>query len=735
VRYLQRFLAIIVVAALGLTATAIALVPAAKAIRESGSGDPEPVDLNTLPERSLVFDSRGNQIAQFHAEQNRSQVALSQVPATLTSAILAVEDENFYSHSGVNVRGILRALVTNVEQGGVEQGGSTITMQVVKKLANTTKRDFGEKLRQAVLASRLEESLTKDQILEMYLNLVYFGNGAYGVQAASEVYFGKNVQDLGWSEAALLAALIRDPNGYDPFQHPDLAIEQRRIALQRLVETGAITQAQADVEAFTPLPATPGNVGIDPSQTPDGPNAYFIEAVKQRLLDDPQYNLGAEPQDRSNALFEGGLRIYTTLSQPMQNQALDARNSTLPDGDPNGLFTISGAGSVDVDATCPKLHDDEGHCKGTIAMVSVEPSTGAVREVVGGPGLTNWRYDLATVAQRQPGSSMKPYVLATALEQGNTVYDTIDGSQCSFPNPGGTPNPYVVKGEGGVASLITQTAGSINCAYLRLGQLVGINNVIAQAQKMGVTSPLSSNISLPLGTSPISPLEQAGAYASFANDGVYNQPYFIDKVTDRNGKVLYEHQADPTRVMSVLSARQAVVALQAVVTGGTATKAKLADRQAAGKTGTTEKHGDAWFVGFTPQLSTAVWMGSPEAAVPMNNVGGINVFGGTFPALVWHNFYTEAMNGIDPVAFTPPGSVSRGSKYLTLPKGLGYGGSGTTGSSGTTGGGGAATTAPRSATTTPGGAPATSEPPVTESPPSTSPPTSAPDGGGGGGGP
>jgi penicillin-binding protein 1A len=408
----------------------------------------------------------------------------------------------------------------------------------------------------------------------------------------------------------------------------------------------------------------------------------------------------------------------------------------LPDGDPNGLFTISGAGNVDVDETCPALHDDAGHCKGTIAMVSVEPGTGAVRQVVGGPGFTNWKYDLATQARRQPGSSMKAYVLVTALEQGNSIYDTIDGSQCSFNNPGGTPNPYVVKGEGGVASLIRQTAGSVNCAFLRLGQVVGIDNVIDQAQKMGVTSPLSSNLALPLGTSTISPLEQAGAYASIANDGEYNEPYFVEKITDRNGKVLYEHKHDPTRVMSEQTSRQAIVALEAVVTGGTATRAKLSDRPAAGKTGTTEKHGDAWFVGFTPQLATAVWMGSPEAAVPMNNVGGINVFGGTFPALVWHNFYVDAMQGLDVLNFTAPGPVNHASKFLQPPKGKETNRSGSTGTR--TGGGGTTTTVPGGPTssTTPG-SPSTSSPPSTEPPPPTSspPPTTVPEGGGGGGGP
>jgi len=293
-------------------------------------------------------------------------------------------------------------------------------------------------------------------------------------------------------------------------------------------------------------------------------------------------------------------------------------------------------------------------------------------------------------------------VLATALEQGITVNDTISGSSCSIKNPGGTPNPYTQKGEGGTASLVKQTAGSVNCAFLRLGQIVGIDKVIDQARKMGVTAPLQSVVSFPLGVNPISPLEMAGAYAAIDNEGVYNQPYFIDKITDAAGNVIYQHEADPQRVMSEQSARQEVVALQAVVTGGTATRARLSDRPAAGKTGTTDKHGDAWFIGFTPQLTTAVWMGSPESVVPMNNVGGINVFGGTFPALVWHNFMEQAMDGLPVENFTAPGKT-RTPKYLDPKdkevKRPSSTGSRPTTSSGSSGSAGSTTTTTATATT------------------------------------
>jgi penicillin-binding protein 1A len=338
----------------------------------------------------------------------------------------------------------------------------------------------------------------------------------------------------------------------------------------------------------------------------------------------------------------------------------------LPDDDPNGLFVINGS-RRDVSKDCPQLNDGNGHCLGTIAMVSIDPATGAVRNLVGGPGFDKWKYDLATQATRQPGSSMKAFVLATALEQGIHVTDTISGGACSIPNPQGTPNPYTQKGESGTQSLTKQLASSVNCAFLRLGQIVGIDKVIDQARKMGITSPLKNVVSFPLGVNSVSPLEMSGAYAAIDNDGVFNPPYFIDKITDSTGKVIYEHTPTPTRVMSSQSAREETVAMQAVVTGGTGTKAQLpGGRPAAGKTGTTDEHGDAWFIGFTPQLTTAVWMGSPESVIPMQNVGGINVFGGTFPALVWHNFMAQAMDGQPVVQFTPPGPTPA-PKFLAMP--------------------------------------------------------------------
>ena len=659
-RYLYRFIAICICGALGAVTCAFVLVPQVATVFTASRSEAEPINLDPLPERSLIYDSSGNLVGPLPAVENRAPVVLSAIPDPVKRTILAVEDENFYSHAGVNLRATLRALFTDFQSGGIEQGGSTITMQLVKNALLTPERSLERKAKEAILASRLEGMMSKDEIFERYLNTVYFGNGAYGVQAAAETFFGKNVADLNWADAALMAAVIRSPSDYDPFVHPAIAIERRHIALRRLVETGDLTEAEADLYAFTPLPTAPSQVAAPPKD-------YFIEQVKQALLDDTSFNLGDEYTERYNAVFKGGLRIYTTLDQSLQLKAIAARNGTLPNQDPNGLFVISGA-RQNTGLACPQLNDGDGHCLGTIAMVSVEPSTGAVRNLVGGPGFENWKYNLAThLPGRQPGSAMKAFVLASALEQGYTINDTIDGGQCVIKNPGGTPDPYVQRGTGGTASLLRQTAGSVNCAFLRLGQVVGIQRVIDQARKMGVTSPLSNVISLPLGVSEITPLEMAAGYASIANDGMYNKPYFVEKITDAAGKVIYQHEAEPARAMSSQSARQEIAALEAVVTGGTATRARLPGRPVAGKTGTTDLHGDAWFIGFTPQLATAVWMGNPESVVPMNSVGGVNVFGGTFPALVWHNFMVEAMDGLPVQDFAKPDPLPPGTS-VTLPK-------------------------------------------------------------------
>ncbi|MGQ0617651.1 MAG: transglycosylase domain-containing protein [Acidimicrobiia bacterium] len=641
-------------------ALVVALAVPVRQLVGANSSTEEPQPLDFTAQRSYVYDRNGNLMTTLFFDENRAPVPLDQIPEEVRRAVIAVEDAHFFEHDGVDLRATMRALFANVESGGIEQGGSTITMQLVKNATRRAEQTLERKAREAVLAYRMEQDLSKEEILERYLNTVYFGNGAYGVQAAAETYWGKSAGELGWPEGALLASLIRDPNDYDPFSNFEVARERRRVALDRLVEVGDLAAAEADEFAGAALPVRQATPAVPVARD------YFSTEVVQQLLNDPRYGIGDDAQTRNRSVFLGGLRIHTTLDPVLQQKALETRESTLPDEAGPGLFTIRG-GRQDLATDCPKLNDGTD-CLGTVAETSVEPTTGAVRMLIGGPGFETWKYDIVTQGPRQPGSSMKLFVLLAALENGYIINDSINGGDCAFPIPG--QSTYKVRGSGGTASLTQVTAGSVNCAYLRLGQVVGVDKVIEMTRRLGVTSDLPEVVSFPLGVSPVTPLQMTAAYAAVANDGMYNAPYFIDKITDAAGKVLYQHEHRPTRVMTEQTARQATVALRAVVSGGTATRARLGDRQVAGKTGTTDEHGDAWFIGFTPQLATGVWMGSPETTVPLFNVGGVNVFGGTFPAMLWHNYMAAALEGAEPLEFPEPEAPPRRGKFLAVPRGL-----------------------------------------------------------------
>ncbi len=592
-------------------------------------------ELNPLAQRSVMYAADGSVMAVLKAEENRKPVALAQVPQPVIDTVLAVEDAEFYHHRGVNARSLIRALLANVSAGGVTQGGSTITQQVVKNALLTPKRDANRKLKEAIYAVRLERTMTKDEILERYLNTVYFGNGAYGVQAAAELYFGTDVGQLGYPQAAFLAGLIRNPVGYDPFRFPVRATDRRRVALNRLVDVGKLTREQADLIDATPVPTSPQTTSSSPP-----PEDYFVEEVKQQLLDDVR--LGDTAQERYNAVFKGGLQIYTTFDPKMQQEALQARNDQLPDT--GGKFTV--------------------------ALVAIDPQTGAVKAMVGGPGFENAKFNLATQGIRQPGSSFKTFVLVAALEAGVRPTDIIDGtSPCRFPLPGGQPD-YVIASEGaGVGPISKMIALSINCAFVRLGLIVGLDRVIDTARRMGITSKLDALPSMSIGSEEISPLEMASAYGVLAADGGRHPAYYVDKILDSSGDVIIQHddlQAEQAVDPGV--ARLATQMLQGVVKSGTGKRAALADRPVAGKTGTSQDNADAWFVGYTPQLVTAVWMGAPEGRIPMRNVGGINVTGGSYPAKVWHEFMAKALEGQPVVQFgDPPDLSDRRPARLYLP--------------------------------------------------------------------
>jgi penicillin-binding protein 1A len=614
----------------------ILLAPQVKALATSGKGGKEdPTQRQELAVRSVVSDRDGKLLAVIHEEENRSTVELSKVPAALVSAVLDTEDDRFWLHGGVDLRSTVRALATDVSGGGLTQGGSTITQQLVKNSLLTPEKTFGRKFKEAVLAVREERKLTKKQILQEYLNTVYFGNHAYGVQAAAETYFNRDVSQITVGEAAFLAGMVQNPIGYDPLRYPQASRNRRSVVLDRMVAAGDLSRAAADRVREEPLPTKLAN----PVQLPKD---YFVDDVKQLLENDPRF-LGGSPQQRQNAVNKGGLHVFTTIDPRMQAAAVKARDDILPDT--KGRYTA--------------------------ALVSLDSTNGAVRALVGGRSFEESQYDLATHRLgRQPGSSFKPIVLAAAIDSGVSPYDTINGtSPCTIKVPGSPIyKPDNFEGEtGSVMSVTDATVHSVNCAYAKLAAIVGLDKVVSMSHRLGYPSSVDIQPfpSIALGSKEVPPIDQASVYSTFANDGVHHEPYFIEKITDRKGKVVFQHREHGERRISAQTARTVTQVLRQVVVRGTGVAAAVPKHVVAGKTGTSDQHSDAWFVGYTPQITTAVWMGSPVKRDPMLNVGGITVQGGTYPARMWSAYMTAALAPLPSVSFPAPDPDLIGSgKYL-----------------------------------------------------------------------
>ena len=599
------------------------------------------VQLPPLAERSVVYAADGSVMAVLHASENRVPVGLDHVAPVLVNAIIDTEDARFWRHNGVDVHALIRAAFTDLSSGHARQGASTIAQQLAKIALLSPKRDLLRKLQQIVLAERLERRFGKRAVLERYLNTVYFGEGAYGVEAAAETYFGKNAAHVDAAQAALLAGLIQDPDGYDPLRHATAAKARRATVLGLLVLHGHLDRSAGQQADATSLPTR--------VHTPPAGRDFFTDAVKQELLADPR--LGATPSERYRAVFAGGLRIHTTLDPQLQAKARAAVAAGLPSA---GIRL-------------------------TAALAAVDPVTGAVRALVGGPDYGSSQYDAALGVGRQTGSAFKTFTLVAALEQGYSPQDVIDGSSpCTIANPGGTPNPWTpsnFEGEAfGPISLSEATARSVNCAYARLAMMVGLGNIASVAKDMGVSARLAPVPSMTLGTNDVPPLQMAAAYATLADGGVAHRAHLIQEVDGPDGKPIVTFHDRPHRVMSNQIAAEATQVLQSVVFGGTGTAAAVPGRQVAGKTGTAEGFQDAWFVGYAPQLATAVWMGDPDGEVPMTNIAGINVVGGSFPAQMWSHFMGDALGALPvvPLAAPDPAQVPPGvSLVLGQPRGAG----------------------------------------------------------------
>jgi 1A family penicillin-binding protein len=637
VRAVARFFICVLLAGLGVAATSVLL--AKQVGRVFGAGvagtDGDALSLSPLAARSVVYARDGSILATFHEEENRVPVPLARVPDHVVRAVLDAEDDRFYDHGAIDLRALTRAMVVNVQSGGIAEGGSTITQQLVKISLLNSQQKADRKIKEAVLAIRLQSTMSKDQILERYVNAVYLGNHAYGLEAAAETYFQKDVDQLDPGQGILLASLIRDPVGADPWAQPEAARQRRDLVVDRMVRLGHLTPAEGDTIKGQPMPTPP------PDQPARGSD-YFTERVKQQLLADTR--LGATPAERFAAVFKGGLSVHTTLDPANQRDAEQAVADKLPDS--GGRFQA--------------------------ALVSVDPSSGAVRALVGGSDFASAKFDLAVQGGKQAGSAFKAFTLMAALESGYSPFDTVNGaSPCPIPDkgsPGGAWSPDNVEGEApGILTITDATVHSINCAYARLVSQVGPAKVAEVAKRMGITAPLEPFLSITLGTFPVSPLDMASAYATLAADGVHHAPYFVDEVDDAHGKVVFKANPKGDQVVSAQNARVETQILTQVVRRGTGTAAAVPNWTVAGKTGTTDENKNAWFVGYTPVLATAVWMGSPAADVPMRDVGGITVFGGTYPARIWEEYMAAALAGVAPVDFPAPENPVGGSRFVTVP--------------------------------------------------------------------
>lgn len=654
VSLLVRFTTVVVIGVAAFAVIGGLLIPGVFALRHSASFEPSMrIALPELVEGSQVLDRHGQPMGELVGAENRTVVPLEEISDEMIQTVLTVEDADFYRHRGVNGRSVLRAFRANSAAGEISQGGSTITQQLVKLSLVGSERTFGRKLKEASLAIQLENQFCddedrtecKDRILEQYLNLVYLGRGAYGVEAAAQLYFGMHASELGWNEAALLTSLIRNPNGADPISDPEFASTRRGIVLRRLAEEGLLTDDQAGLLSFAPMPT-----GVHRSaRTVTAEDLdYFERRIRDELLDAEW--LAPTEELRRHLIFNGGLTITSTFD-PRAQELADAAAAENP-----------------LAARNPE----------TVAVVAaVEPANGAVRAVVGEtvvPG--RGPVEVASPAVgRSPGSAFKTFTLVAALEEGHSLRDSISASPAPrrlYDDWGIEASTWPSGCRGGTVDLQRATASSNNCAFARLQAAIGADKVVDVARRLGIDTvgPEDEVASLSLGGTQVRPLEMAAAYAAIANDGRYNAPYFVEKVEDRDGNVLYRHETTAEQAIPVEVARQATVALHGVVTGGTYGAGSLpGGREAAGKTGTNESadggNTDVWFVGFTPQLATAVWIGNPASTTEMR---GASVHGGTTAARVWRAFMAPYHQDLPEIDFERPARTAYG-RYIKDPWG------------------------------------------------------------------
>jgi penicillin-binding protein 1A len=714
---------------------------------------------------SQVFGDDGSLVGEFYLER-RKVVEVDKIPRRLIQAFVSAEDANFYKHKGIDYLGIVRAAFKNVISLRKKEGASTITQQVAKSMLLTPEKKFSRKIKEAILATRMEKKLSKDEILYIYLNQIYLGGGAYGVQLAAETYFGKNVEQLTLAEMAMLAGLPKAPNSYSPIKHMERAKERQAYVLERMVKEGYITQAEADYAKNTPI------VIQSMKKVNNDQSAYFLENIRIQLVE----RYGEE------RLYKDGLRIYTTMNAEMQKgaydavvnglKALDKRQGfrgplrylseaevepfcrkiedgidtvalkqgatfqgvvtavntatgdvTVRVGDRTGTLTrkhMAWAGKVEllsaygkpagkgralslgsvinVSVVTPEVNrsgalfalDQEPEAQAS--LVAIDPRTGGVRALVGGYDFKKSQFNRAVQARRNPGSAFKPIIYGAALEKGMTAAAIIDDAPVEYESgkeKAWKPKNYdnIYRGNVTMREALTD---SINVVSVKILEQIGVASAIEFAKKLGITSPLEANLTLALGSSSVTPLELTNAYAVYASGGYRLTPYFVTKVTDRDGRMLEE---TPTPTLPVFTQTSSAVGaeepltlnqpsppsppapvasplgpvpatspevayimtnlMESVVTSGTGQRARALGRPVAGKTGTTNDMKDAWFVGYIPQLVAGVWVGYDQ-----ERSLGSGGSGGHAAAPIWTEFMQRAVAGLPYMDFTPPRNIT-----------------------------------------------------------------------------
>lgn len=651
-----------------------AVSAAAKTAIDSFESFPSKLEDPILPQRSVITDAKGKTMAYLY-EQNRVNVPISRISEKMQQAIVAIEDSRFYEHNGIDVRGTVRALATNRSSGEIQQGGSTITQQYVKMIllnnakskkaqAAATERSIERKLREARFAIAMEKAKTKEEILNGYLNIAYFGSGAYGVQSAAQTYFRKNAKDLNLLEAATLAGTVQQPGAFDPIRNPKNARERRNDVLGRMRDLGYISQTQYRQAVKVPVQTyVKSREFKNGCPTADAP--YFCDYVLNYIRNDPMF--GTSRADRIELLKTGGLVIKTTLRPQAQNSAQRSAENNIPVGDPSNKAT---------------------------AISMVQPGTGKVLAMAQntewgpkGNGKTAYNYNVrksdgGTIGM-QSGSTFKPFTLAAALEKGippsvsinsparKTFYGFRDCDGYGFP-------PYTVKGGGGTETMWSGTKGSINTFFVGLEQMVSLCRQAEIAEALGVRKgdggKLNRVPSFVLGANEVVPLDMAGAYAAFANDGVWCKPNPIGSIKTNEDARVYKFEAQCRRVLTSSVADTITALLHGPVSGGGTFPSANFGRDIAGKTGTTDSSSAVWFVGYTPQIAGAVWVGDPRGGYryPLNNVV-VNgryygtVYGATLPGPIWRQAMAGAHQGL------PYKRFGGGPKYFKVKLDLDFG--------------------------------------------------------------